>query len=464
MPVFETDGWRDERRPGRQNRQHVFAQYEISHYRTSLQAEYRYRDNGRGDLEQTFWSDDLLPYLRQDDKTNSVRLGFRHGFAPGSDLIGNFQYSDGDRSLHDEDPDPEFTYPIFNFDLEGEDEAYSGELSYLFRSGFINIVGGAGYFDIDSTDQIAATLDFGIPPSLVLDQSDVNRDTKHTNLYLYTYIKPMDNLTLTVGGSGDFFEADDELVTEKDQFNPKIGVTWNFATGTTLRAAVFRVLKRTLITDQTLEPTQVAGFNQFFDEANATDYWRYGGAIDQKITSSIYGGLEFTHRDLNVPYVDFEGDAGPTLAEADWKENLVRAYFFWTPLNSVSLTAEYLFEDLDRDEQGGPGATESQTHYVPLGINYFHTSGLGVSLKGTYINQDGKYERKDDRGVFEEGEDNFWLFDAAINYRLPKRYGFIALGVNNLFDQEFNHFDSDWENLRIQPGRFLFAKVTLAFP
>jgi hypothetical protein len=41
--------------------------------------------------------------------------------------------------------------------------------------------------------------------------------------------------------------------------------------GTTLRAAAFRVLKRTLITDQTLEPTQVAGFNQFFDDANLTE-------------------------------------------------------------------------------------------------------------------------------------------------------------------------------------------------
>ena len=71
---------------------------------------------------------------------------------------------------------------------------------------------------------------------------------------------------------------------DKDQFNPKFGITWNPFPGTTLRAAVFRVLKRTLITDQTLEPTQVAGFNQFFDDSMLTDAWRYGGAIDQKFT------------------------------------------------------------------------------------------------------------------------------------------------------------------------------------
>ena len=58
-----------------------------------------------------------------------------------------------------------------------------------------------------------------------------------------------------------------------------------------MRAAAFRVLKRTLITDQTLEPTQVAGFNQFFDDLNGTEAWRYGGAIDQKFTDTIFGGV-----------------------------------------------------------------------------------------------------------------------------------------------------------------------------
>lgn len=73
--------------------------------------------------------------------------------------------------------------------------------------------------------------------------------------------------------------------------NPKVGFTWEFIPGTTLRAAAFRILKRTLINNQTLEPTQVAGFNQLFDDANLTESWRYGGAIDQKSTENIFGGV-----------------------------------------------------------------------------------------------------------------------------------------------------------------------------
>ena len=71
---------------------------------------------------------------------------------------------------------------------------------------------------------------------------------------------------------------------------------------------------------------------------------------------------------------------------------------------------------------------------------------------------------KDVRFVFEDGDDNFWLVDAALSYRLPERYGFITVGVNNLFDQEFDYFDSDLENSRIQPERYFFARITLTLP
>ncbi len=459
---FGTDGYRENNHQS-DNIANLFAQYQIT-YKTSVQAEYRYRKNERGDLERTFFTEDLLPDLHQEEETNSFRLGFRHSFVPGSDLIGNFQYSDGDYPLHDEEPDPEFTYPISHFDIENNTEAAGGELSYLFRSEYVNFVTGGGYFDIDAQDQISFALDFGVPPLALLDQLSIDMNTTHSNFYFYSYIKPWDNLTFTVGGSGDFFETDDELIKDQSQFNPKIGVTWELDTGTTLRGAAFRVLKRTLVTDQTLEPTQVAGFNQFFDEPDATDYWRYGGAIDQKFSDSIYGGIEYTYRDMAVPFVDFGGGFFPLPAESDWQENLLRAYLFWTPCKLVSLTAEYRYEDLKRDKGAAIGTSDARTHFLPLGINLFHPSGLTVSLKGTYINQEGKFESKNDRHFFTGEKDDFWLVDAALSYRLPKRYGFVTVGISNLFDEKFDFFDSDWENPQKQPDRYFFAKITLALP
>ena len=67
-------------------------------------------------------------------------------------------------------------------------------------------------------------------------------------------------------------------------------------------------------------------------------------------------------------------------------------------------------------------------------------------------------------GLFEEGADQFWLVDAAISYRFPKRYGFVTLGVKNLFDEEFDYYEVDRKNLRIQQDTQVFVKLTLALP
>jgi hypothetical protein len=85
-------------------------------------------------------------------------------------------------------------------------------------------------------------------------------------------------------------------------------------------------------------------------------------------------------------------------------------------------------------------------------------------LKASYVNQHGEFERQGALGTFIRGDDQFWLFDAAISYRLPKRYGFISVGAKNLFDKSFRYFDTDPVSPAIHPDRFIFAKITLALP
>jgi outer membrane receptor protein involved in Fe transport len=121
---------------------------------------------------------------------------------------------------------------------------------------------------------------------------------------------------------------------------------------------------------------------------------------------------------------------------------------------------------MTRAEAYSLGVTKVNTHRVPLGINFYHPSGLSVTLKTTYVNQEGDFQRQNPiiTGPFINGEDDFWLLDAAISYRLPKRYGFISFGVKNLFNRKFNFFDVDYFNPSIQPGRFIYGKITLALP
>jgi outer membrane receptor protein involved in Fe transport len=62
------------------------------------------------------------------------------------------------------------------------------------------------------------------------------------------------------------------------------------------------------------------------------------------------------------------------------------------------------------------------------------------------------------------GTSDFWLVDAGINYRLPKRYGLITVGVKNLGDRKFKYQETDFNNPDIQPRRMAFLRITLALP
>ena len=278
-------------------------------------------------------------------------------------------------------------------------------------------------------------------------------------MYAYADVNLPKNVTATLGLSFDSLSGDEDI--DKDQVNPKFGITWTPFAGTTLRAAAFRVLKRTLITDQTLEPTQVAGFNQFFDDFDLTEAWRYGGAIDQRFTSNLFGGVEFSKRDLTTPIQDLADPFNPVNRDLDLNEYLGRAYLFWTPHPWLALRAQYIFERFERDVLT---PRELDTQRVPLGIGFFHPSGLSASLTATYWDQDVTSTEFFDNTVLRSGSDEFWTVDAAISYRLPKRYGFISVGATNLFDEEFNFFEVDFDNPTIQPTRTVFARVTLAFP
>jgi len=450
---FNTDGWTANGRSNADQQDtigNVFVQYELTP-KTSVQAEYRHRNINFGDTQLRFFRDDFSQGMRNQRVTDTGRFGLHHAVTPGSDLIANVTYSNANDSSQDNSD------PTFVPQLKTNQYAWQGEAAYLFRSTYINLFAGAGQVNIRGNDQLNLLTTFSPTP---ISLNYFNREAEHINGYLYSYIKPYQPMILTAGFSVDSFDPADSRAKSSSQVNPKFGLLWNPIPSTTIRGAAFRTLKRTLLTDQTIEPTQVAGFNQFFDDPNTTSAWTYGGALNQKFPHEVYAGGEFTYRNMNVPFVNLAG----TEQTVDWKERNSRIYLFWTPHEWVSLTAEWLWQRLERDQNFAFGASTMESNSFPVGINFFHPSGLSVSVKETYRHQQGSFERFATPGVFENGHDDFWLLDAAINYRMPKRYGLITLGVTNLTDSHFQYFDPNIANASIQPERFFFAKVTLALP
>jgi tetratricopeptide (TPR) repeat protein len=456
---YETDGWR-ENNDQKQDIYNLFAQVELSP-KTSVQAEFRAKDFNRGDLTLFFGKDNFIPTFREEDQERTLRFGFHHAFSPGSDLLGSFIYNHLDLSAHYNPDEPILKRVGIKTNNE---EDYSAELQHLFSSKYIKLISGIGYFDINRKDVF--TLEMLIPegppfPIKVTDISDF--DTSHTNLYVYSQINYPKTVTFTIGGSVDFYDGSE---TNTNQFNPKFGVIWNPLPATTLRAAAFRTLKRTLSTNQTLEPTQVAGFNQFFDDNDATDAWNYGIAVDQKFSKTIYGGAEYSQRDLEYPafVLPRDPEAALELQHLKGKERLGRAYLYWTPHKWIALSAEYQYEKTEMDKKDLGVFEFLRTNRFPFAISFSHPSGFSMRVKTTYIDQEGKFKPQGSPiGYVVSGADNFWIVDASVSYRLPKRLGIIMIDARNLFDKFFNYQDIDIANPSIQPKRAVFAKFTLAF-
>jgi tetratricopeptide (TPR) repeat protein len=438
---LKTDGFR-ENNDFKDQIATAFVQAELSSA-TSVQAEYRHRENDTGDLLPHFFPEDILKTQRETRDWDAYRFGARHTFSPGSIVLASVTY----RRLDFRSADPSIDY-----ENAGDQRALGGELQYLFRSRFVNVVGGGGYVDLRGTSRTT----WG-------DTTETEELTREANGYIYAYAHPARSLVVTLGASAERIRSKTD--GDRDQFSPKLGITWSPFAGTTVRTAALRALKRTLINEQTLEPTQVSGFNQFFDDPNLTRSWRYGLGVDQKLTRDLSAGLEGTLRDLTTPFSLFvDPVVGLVPSEAKWKEYEARGYLFWAPWRMLALRAEYFFERLIRQEEFTVGVRSADTHRVPLGLNFFHSSGVSASVTGTYFHQTGSFGFMP---PFTEGSASFWLLDAALSWRLPGRHGLVSVGATNLLDKKFMFFEnagSSNTTTTVHAGRAIFARLTLAVP
>ncbi len=82
-------------------------------------------------------------------------------------------------------------------------------------------------------------------------------------------------------------------------------------------------------------------------------------------------------------------------------------------------------------------------------------------MKATHVDQKGEFGNSS-AGIV-SGDNQFWVVDASIGYRFPKRWGLITLEARNLFDEEFKFQDTDPANPLIYPDCLILVKITLSF-
>jgi tetratricopeptide (TPR) repeat protein len=406
----------------------------------NIQAEYRNRQTDSGDLRLNFDPADFSTFNRSRVRHNSYRFGGRYEPFQHSKFLFSFIYGDRKSKLTQS-----------NSEILSDEDGLTGEAQYIGRTDWVNYqVGGGAYHTNFKRDIRSAR------PSK--DQFEIDQH----NVYGYANIKLPYDMTWTLGLSYDSYQQADYKL---DEINPKIGVQWNLSKYLRLRAAGFKTVKRTFLANQTIEPTQIAGFNQFYDDANGSQAWRYGGAIDATFSKNLYTGVEFTRRDIDSPF-----NVGlPFFQMEKQQDDAFRAYLYWTPHEHLAFNADYqrnrfIFKSQSPLPTRRPQRILTQT--VPLTIRYFSPHGLFASFTSKYINQSVTLAST---STFQKDNGDFWVFDIGLGYRLLRRYGVISIKVVNLLDQKFLFQDDSFRtgsntfSSLLTPERSIFGNITVNF-
>jgi outer membrane receptor protein involved in Fe transport len=236
---------------------------------------------------------------------------------------------------------------------------------------------------------------------------------------------------------------------------PKLGVEYRAADRLTLRAAAFRTVKADVVAQQTIEPTVVAGFNQLFDDFQATKADQAAVAIDFQVNPDIAVGLEAGYRDISRPVAFLNAPDDRDVLTEDAHEIAGQVYTYWTVSDRVAASFELRGSRYRGDEKTSFGPRDVDSILAPLSVRYFHPSGFYAVGGLQYVRQ--SVTNDDFVGREPNQWDDSWLVDAAIGYRLPHRRGIVSLEFNNILDQRVHWQDDEFRSsdLRLSNRRFI---------
>lgn len=381
----------------------------------SFFGEYRYRESEGGDRQIDFNIDDFDSTLRSKLKREVARIGFHAQPTYNSDLIGVYSWAE----LESRD-----TVDFFGTLIDGRstDRADSEQLLYIWQGEHWRGLVGGSYIENDVTSSLA----FGDFPT-TFESFHVN----YWNGYSYLYLDWPQQITWTLGGAfASYKEEDVDFGADIDKFMPKLGVRARLADRLTFRASYLENLKPDLVTEQVIEPTAVAGFNQFYDSFNGAFLEQKGVGLDLALTDDITVGGEGIWRSWDVP-------VGGGVPDAKTDETVYRVYAYVVLTDELALAAELSHELSHSDVVFDFEKWEAVS--IPVTLSYFSDGGFFAAGQVVFV--DGDFRNP---GV--EDGDEFAVVNASAGYRFPGNHGIASIEAQNLFDERFNY-----QNRTIRP-------------
>jgi Flp pilus assembly protein TadD len=434
---------------------------------TTLQAELRSTETEHGDLALSFDPARYGPTLRVREDAEQLRIGLRHDLTAGNSLFVSSIVQDVAASNT-------ASAAGMTTSLDGGGDGYSVELQDIHRSERWWLQSGLSYVqrDLALVTRLSGPLPF--PPFTVVDQvGSVALDLDQTSAYAYAHLRATDKFALIVGASADTVSDYD---FDHSSVNPKLGLSWQASDRLTVRAATFETVQGSLATSRDnpqprLEPVQVAGFTQLLEGAAGDETAFYGAAVDAELSDRLLAGLEVTHRQIDrLPQIqEPEGPPGSgpptgvTTVQITSHETSYRAHAHRMLTDKLTLGAEYRYDRMSNTPLGMFGYTHMRAERLPLQLRYFGSSGLTANMRASYVQQDGNFVTSNPAEGYVPGEDEFWVVDASIGFRLPNRRGVVSVNVDNLLDEDFRFQDIDPQNPSIMPERMGYVRFTVAF-
>lgn len=415
-----TDGFRDDARIDN-DLANLVGRFQVDET-LQLQLEGRFRDTGRGDIVQRFDEDAFARNVDNRLRQSLGRVGAAWRPRPETLALGSLMLIDQREEVGVQG----------GANTTQESRGWLGELQLQDRLGPVRLVAGAGLSEIDLDNEL-----FGGPPE--------KDDRAARNAYLYAIGEPAPGLRATLGLA---LESYRNLRHDIDTVDPKIGLEWRPGPALGLRAVAARTVKRPLIVDQTLEPTQVAGFTQLFDDLNGTEAWLYGLGADLRLAPGLHAGLQLTWRSLTVP--SFIGTS-PVFDDQD--ELRLESYLAWQATPTLTLSLEPTLERFDVASGDSPRyPNRADSVILPLRLRYLAPSGLFGEARLSLVHQ--KVEDYLPADV-EDGDSTFATLDAALGWRLPGQRGSIALVATNILDKGFKYLDDNYRTNEVRLGAFV---------
>ncbi|WP_350282778.1 FecR domain-containing protein [Nitrosomonas sp.] len=459
---YQTDGFRPNN-DQTHNIYNAFMQYAVTPD-LNVQAELRRREKKHGDLLMDFDPKKFSRTARRNLEEDTARLGAMYRISPRQNFLLSSIYTHRDTDIED----LAFGFPLFG---NQSSHGYQVEAQHIFRKDRVNIITGGGIYRTNLTDDFRKNTEPLICMMTGCEKSKADREQNVA--YLYSNLNILKNATATLGFSYHTYSDDTGGINRKiSEVDPKIGLQMDFHKNIRLRMAWFEALKRDLIGQATIEPTQIAGFNQFYDEISGTKSRHKAVGLDIYFTNAVYGGVEVSERNLDVPVVpEFSAPGGEDYYWDRQREQLFRGYVYGTPRPNWAFAIEPEYEKFDRRERYINQPVNIHTLRTPVSISYFDQNGFWAKLTGTYVMQDVKWRRFDEDirlDWIEKKDSNFFLLDMTAGYRLPRRRGLLSFEVRNLLNKHFYYrnqylYLSEPALPRYIPERTFFARVTLNF-